>query len=107
VCLQSHTKDTVLLMELCNEGSLQKMLSEPQHVFGLRETLFVSFFLQFGQCITFTLRCDHGRQIFLRLGRVLFFMSFVPTRSFSFHFSSPYLTQSRERVRGKAVQVLW
>ena len=42
-------------MELCNEGSLQKMLSEPQHVFGLRETLFVSFFLQFGRCITFTL----------------------------------------------------
>ena len=46
--LQSRTKDSVLLMEMCTEGSLQKMLSEPQHVFGLLETLFLSFFLQFG-----------------------------------------------------------
>ena len=38
----------MLLMELCTEGSLQKMLSEPQHVFGLHEILFVSFFTQFG-----------------------------------------------------------
>jgi len=36
-------------MELCTEGSLQKMLSEPEHVFGLREVLFVNFFTQFGQ----------------------------------------------------------
>ena len=42
-------------MELCTEGSLQKMLSEPQHVFGLREALFVSFFIQFGPYTTFTL----------------------------------------------------
>ena len=35
-------------MELCTEGSLQKMLAEPEHVFGLAETLFLNFFFQFG-----------------------------------------------------------
>ena len=46
--MQSRSGDSVLLMELCTEGSLQKMLSQPEHVFGLRQTLFISFFIQFG-----------------------------------------------------------
>lgn len=50
---ESRSKDTVLLMELCTEGSLQKMLSEPQHVFGLREALFISFFIQFVEGLSY------------------------------------------------------
>jgi len=46
--MQTRSKEAVLLMELCTEGSLQKMLLEPEHVFGLCEMLFLNFFFQFG-----------------------------------------------------------
>jgi len=46
--LQTRTKETVLVMELCSEGSLQKILGEPENVFGLAEESFVDFFSQFG-----------------------------------------------------------
>ena len=46
-------------MELCTEGSLQKMLSEPEHVFGLRETLFISFFFQFDLYTLYTFTFVH------------------------------------------------
>ena len=49
----------MLIMELCTEGSLQKMLSEPEHVFGLRETLFISFFFQFGLYTLYTFTFVH------------------------------------------------
>jgi hypothetical protein len=36
-------------MELCNGGSLQKILSEPATVYGLPEETFMDFFRQFSK----------------------------------------------------------
>jgi len=43
-------------------------------------------------------RTDHARRFFLKLGRVPFLTSFVPTSGFPFHFYSAYLTQNPGRA---------
>lgn len=48
IWLQSHTKDRVLIMEMCSEGSVYDLLCRPENAFGFSETLFIGFFNDLG-----------------------------------------------------------
>lgn len=49
----TKTSDVALIMELCSEGSLQKRLSEPEFVHGLRESDCIIFITQFVSGFTY------------------------------------------------------
>jgi TANK-binding kinase 1 len=44
---ESHTKENVLIMELCSEGSVYDLLCRPENAHGFPEIQFVDFFRDF------------------------------------------------------------
>lgn len=46
---QTHTKEHVLVMELCSEGSVYDMINKPEYYFGFPESELLVFLQDFGK----------------------------------------------------------
>jgi len=45
---QTRTKEKVLVMELCTEGSVHDLLTKPEYAHGLPEAEYVAFLFDLG-----------------------------------------------------------
>lgn len=57
--LQRNTRNTVIVMELCNAGSLYEVVDAPENAFGLEETQFKQVISDVGECTIELIHAQH------------------------------------------------